>query len=268
MLSSSTHSGSSRLQGSLWSRRARDWFEIQEAQSKALYTILLKALNFCPDSALLDAGCGAGLFCEMAAQKGANVMGLDASSSLIDIARQRAPRASFFEGGMEALPFVGATFDAVTMLNSLHYAADPHLALTEARRVLRPGGRVAIAAWARPQDCAVSAFFEALDELLPVESPNTPAAFAYSNEGALNRLVSRAGFSKLIEARALAIWSYRDEASALRGLLSCSAAIQAADCAGEERVLEAARTFITPYRLPQGGYRMENAFHYLIAQRG
>ena len=267
MLSSNTNRGSSRIQGSLWSLHARDWFEIQEAQSKPLYTIMLKALSLSSDTALLDTGCGSGMFCEMASQKGANVMGLDASSALIDIARQRAPRASFFEGEMEALPFVEATFDAVTLLNSLHHASDPHLALLEARRVLRPGGRVAIAAWGRPESCQISGFFRALDELLPVESPNTPAAFAYSNDGALGKLVSRAGFAKKIEAQAIAIWNYRNETEALRGLLSYSAAAQAVECAGGNRVMDAARAFIAPFRLPRGGYRMENAFHYIIAQR-
>ena len=42
---------------------------------------------------------------------------------------------------------------------------------------------------------------------------------------------------------------------------------RAADCAGEERVREVAREFIHPFRLPRGGYRFENAFRYLIAQR-
>lgn len=268
MFSSAIANGSSRLQGALWGRHARDWAEVQEAQSKSLYTIVLKALNLHPEQALLDAGCGAGLFCQMAAiRKGASVMGLDASSALIELARKRAPRGTFFEGEMEALPFVDGTFDVVTMLNSLHHTVSHLNALKEARRVLRPGGRMVIAAWARPEQCNIAHLYRALDELLPVGSSNTPAAFAFSDEGALRKLVSKAGFAKLIEAQATAIWNYPNEETALRGLLSASNAVQAADCAGLERVREVARKTIAPYRLPTGGYRMENAFHYIIAQR-
>jgi len=267
MLPSATTRGSSSVQGPLWDRHALDWSTIQEPQSRALYDILLKALSLTPETMLLDAGCGSGLFCEHAVQKGAGVMGLDASEGLLDLARQRTPRAAFFQGEMEELPFVDLTFDVVTLINSLHNVTDPLRALKEARRALRPGGRVAVAAWARPEHCQIAKFFSALDELLPVESPNTPAAFAYSTDGALSRLVAKAGFTKLIETSALTSWTYPDEDTALRGLLSYAAAVQALDCAGEERVREATRKFLRPFRLPRGGFRFDNTFRYLIAQR-
>lgn len=267
MLHSAINRGSSLVQGPLWGRHAQDWFSIQEPQSKALYDILIKALQLTPDTILLDSGCGSGLFCELAAQTGAGIMGLDASENLLDLARKRTPHAVFFQGEMEELPFVDLTFDVVTMINSLQHVGDSRRTLKEARRVLRPGGRVAIAGWARPEQCQIAKFFRALDELLPVESSNTPAAFAFSKEGELNRFVSQAGFAKLLETQALSIWHYPDEATALRGLLSTGAAIKAIDCAGEERVREATRQFLLPFRLPRGGYRFENNFRYLIAQR-
>ena len=268
MLSSSaTTRGSSPVQGPLWGRRAHDWSEIQEPQSRALYEVMLKALALTRDTTLLDVGCGTGMFCELAALKGSSVIGLDASTALLDLARQRALRSTFFEGEMETLPFVALTFDVVTVLNSLQHATDPFKVLSEARRVLRPGGRVAIAAWARPEQCQIAGYFRALDELLPIDSPNTPAAFSFSNEGAITKLVSRAGFVKLLEAQALTIWDYANEDAALRGLLSFGTAARAIECAGEERVRETAKEFIKPHRLPRGGYRLENAFRYLIAQR-
>lgn len=267
MLPSASIRGSAAVQGPLWDRHARDWFSVQETQSRALYDILLKAIALTPDTTLLDAGCGSGQFCELVSQTGAGVMGLDASEGLLDLARQRAPRAAFFTGEIEELPFVDLTFDVVTLINSLQHVTDPQRALKETRRVLRPGGRVAIAAWDRPEHCQISNFFRALDELLPVDSPNTPAAFAFSNEGALNKPLAQAGFAKLLEARALASWQYPDEATALRGLLSFGAAVQAINFAGEARVREATVQFLQPFRLPRGGYRFDNTFRYLIAQR-
>jgi len=267
MLSSATTHGSSSVQGPLWGRRARDWSEVQEPQSRALYEIVLKALVLTRDTSLLDIGCGSGLFCETTANLGASVMGLDASSAMLDLARRRTPRASFFEGEMEELPFVEKTFDVVTALNSLQHVGSPLQALVEARRVLKPGGKLVIAAWARPEKCEVSKYFLALDELLPVAASHTPAAFSFSADGMMARLAARAGFAKLIETEALSVWDYADEETALRGLFSFGAAIRAIDCAGEARVREVTLKFLTPYRLARGGYRLENAFRYLIAQR-
>jgi len=267
MLSSAVTHGSSSVQGPLWGRRALDWSEVQEPQSGALYEIVLKALALTRDTALLDVGCGSGLFCEIAASQGASAMGLDASSAMLDLARRRTPRASFFEGEMEELPFVEKTFDVVTALNSLQHVTSPLGALMEARRVLKPGGKLVIAAWARPEKCQVSNYFRALDELLPVAASHTPAAFSFSTDGMMAKLVARAGFAKLIETEALSIWDYADEDSALRGLFSIGAAIRAIDCAGEQRVREATLNFLAAYRLPRGGFRLENAFRYLIAKR-
>jgi ubiquinone/menaquinone biosynthesis C-methylase UbiE len=267
LFSSATTCGSSQVQGPLWGRRANDWLKIQESQSLALYNIVLKALALTRDCTLLDVGCGAGMFCELAALRGTSAMGLDASNGLLNLARHRALRSTFFEGEMEALPFVDQTFDVVTLLNSLQHATTPLKVLIETRRVLRPGGRVAIAAWARPEQCQIADYFRALDELLPIDSPNTPAAFSFSTEGAISKLVARAGFSKMLEAQALTIWDYPDEDTALRGLLSFGTAVRAIDYAGEERVRDAAKKFLKSYRMPRGGYRLENAFRYLIAQR-
>jgi SAM-dependent methyltransferase len=267
MISSALTSGSSPVQGPLWGRRARDWSEVQEPQSRVLYEIVLKALALTRETSLLDAGCGSGLFCELATNFGASVMGLDASSALLDLARRRAPHATFFEGEIEELPFVEKTFDVLTALNTLQHVASPLRALVDARRVLKRGGRLAIAAWARPEQCAIAEYFRALDLLLPVDLPNTPAVFSFSADDMMARLAARAGFAKLIEAEALTIWDYPDEPAALRGLLSVGAAIQAVDCAGEERVRETVQKFLAPHRLPTGGYRLENAFRYFIAER-
>lgn len=259
--------GTARVQGALWGRHAHDWFSVQEPQATPLYKILIKALKLTADTTLLDVGCGSGLFCQLAAQRGTGVMGLDASEALLDLARSRAPHAAFFQGEAEALPFVDHTFDVVTMINLLPHVADPLQALKQARRALRTGGRVAVTAWASPEHCQISKFLRALDELMPVDAPNTPAAFAFSHDGALNKLITKAGLAKLVEVSAMTVWSYPDEETALKGLLSTSAAAMASDCAGVDRVNEVACEFLRPFRLARGGYRFENNFRYLIARR-
>ena len=55
---------------------------------------------------MLDVGCGAGLFCGLAAERGAVVTGLDAARGLLAHARERVPEATLTQGDLEALPFV------------------------------------------------------------------------------------------------------------------------------------------------------------------
>jgi ubiquinone/menaquinone biosynthesis C-methylase UbiE len=98
---------------------------------------------------LLDTGGGAGMFLRLAADRGAEVHGLDASQGLLAHARGRVPGAPLVEGELEQLPYADASFDVVTGFNSFQYAARPAVALAKARRVARPGGHVLLLNCAR-----------------------------------------------------------------------------------------------------------------------
>ena len=65
-------------------------------------------------------------------------------------------------------------FDAVTGFNSFQYAASPEAALREARRVLRPGGRLLAAVWAPPELCELAGHLAAVGRLLPPPPPGAP----------------------------------------------------------------------------------------------
>jgi ubiquinone/menaquinone biosynthesis C-methylase UbiE len=92
-----------------------------------------------PDTRYLDVGCGGGGAVQLAAARGAQVSGIDAADTLLAIARERTPKGDFHIGDLEALPFDDATFDVVTGFNSFQYAANPAVALGEARQE-RPDG--------------------------------------------------------------------------------------------------------------------------------
>ena len=88
------------------------------------------------------------------------------------IVRQRIPAADVREGDLEALPFADSTFDAVTAVNSLFYAADMDSAMRELVRLLRPGGRVVVTAWGPPERCQfLTAVMPALGPLMPPPPP-------------------------------------------------------------------------------------------------
>src|SRR5665213_4620794 len=136
--------------GTLWGARADDWSTIQEGQCSAVYEEVFARLGPGPETVYFDAGCGAGMAVQLAANLGARVSGLDASEELLAIARKRVPQGDFRHGELEQLPFSDASFDLVTGFNSCQYAANPSAALAEARRVAKPRATIVVMTWGEP----------------------------------------------------------------------------------------------------------------------
>jgi demethylmenaquinone methyltransferase/2-methoxy-6-polyprenyl-1,4-benzoquinol methylase len=109
-----------------------------------------------PSERVLDLACGTGDLTRLAAASGAHVVGLDLVPRMIALARGRGgARAAFLAGDMLALPFPDAAFDLVTTGYGLRNVPDLDRALTEVRRVLRPGGRFVSLDFTRPASPAV-----------------------------------------------------------------------------------------------------------------
>ena len=77
----------------------------------------------------------------------------DASQALVEVARRRLPAADVCEADLEALPFADLSFEAVTAVNSVFYAADMDAAMREVVRVARHGGRAVVTAWGPLRRC-------------------------------------------------------------------------------------------------------------------
>lgn len=102
---------------------------------------------------ILDIGTGTGRILELLGARGVRGVGIDQSPSMLRIARANLARAGLAnvhvrQGDMYRLPWEGPAFDAVTVHQVLHFAEDPALAIAEAARVLKPGGRIVIADFA------------------------------------------------------------------------------------------------------------------------
>lgn len=101
---------------------------------------------------VLDIGTGTGVLALTAARRGAAVTGLDLTPELIEQARENAaiarmPDIVWTLGDAEDLPYPDASFDVVVSQFGHMFAPRPDVAIAQMRRVLKPGGRIALATW-------------------------------------------------------------------------------------------------------------------------
>src|SRR3954468_2892349 len=131
-----------------------------------------------PGMDVLDVACGTGNATLPAARAGARVTGLDFAPALLEIARERAADAmveiGFVEGDAQELPFEDASFDRVISTFGHMFAPDHERTASEMKRVLRPGGAIAVACWA--PDGSIGRMFRTISELVPPPPGAQPAA--------------------------------------------------------------------------------------------
>ncbi len=249
--------------GSLWGARAEAWAE-EEAAEAPKYEAAIARVGIAPGHAVLDIGCGSGVFLRMAADRGARTSGLDASEGLLEVARRRLPEADLRIGDMQRLPWGDDAFDLVTGFNSFFFADDMVAALREASRVAKPGATVLIQVWGRAERCDLTPVLQAIRALRP--APIAPSAPPLSQPGVLEGLATEAGLTPLAAFDARFALEFADEAALLRRLLSPGPVVEAIEARGEEAVAAAVLEAAAPYRTAGGAYRLENEWHSLIAR--
>ena len=134
---------------------------------------LVGSLGITEGQRVLDLGCGDGTTAVPAAQRGADVTGIDIASNLVEAGNRRAAalgltNCRFRQGDARDLADVGDdTFDLVVSIFGAMFAPDPHAVAREMVRVVRPGGRVVMGNWI-PEDPTLVA------QLLKVSSAYSP----------------------------------------------------------------------------------------------
>jgi SAM-dependent methyltransferase len=264
MTTTVTH-GTAEAQGRLWSIDAAHWAELHEHHVDPAYTAVLDALGVGTGTRLLDVGCGAGGALRLAADRGADVTGLDAAPAFVDIARGRLPGAQVVQGELQALPFPDASFDAVTGFNSFQYAADPREALREARRVTRPGGRIAALVWSPREMCPLAPHLESLGRLMPPPPPGAAGPFALCGRDALGELFAAAGLEVAEIDDVPCTFAYPDSDTALAALSSAGPVQRVIEHAGRQAVEDDIRAFLAGHVRPDGSYAIVNPFRYALS---
>jgi demethylmenaquinone methyltransferase / 2-methoxy-6-polyprenyl-1,4-benzoquinol methylase len=133
-----------------------------------------------PGDRVLDACCGTGDLALAALEEGGRVTGLDFSRPMLERARRKSSAIEWVEGDLLALPFGDSSFDAATVGFGMRNVEDRDLALRELRRVLRPGGRLAVLDVVRPKGL-LSLFYRVwFDHLIPLAGRILPGGAAYT----------------------------------------------------------------------------------------
>ena len=133
-----------------------------------------------PGDAVLDACCGTGDLAIAAQRAGGRVTGLDFSERMLERARRKAPALEWVSGDLMALPFEDATFDVATVGFGVRNVESLDVSLAELRRILRPGGRVAILEITQPGGFLRPFYRVWFDRVVPLLGKLLPGGSAYT----------------------------------------------------------------------------------------
>ena len=165
-------------------RQAREVYGADDVHSFA-WEPVLGALELGPSDALLDVGCGGGVFVRRALETGCRAVGLDHSEEMVRLAEETTGGAArIVRGDAANLPFGDAEFTAVSSIVAFFFFPDPVAALREFRRVLdRDKGRIAV--------------YTTAPEMKGTPAAPYPLASRghFYDDGELESLASDAGFS-------------------------------------------------------------------------
>ena len=213
---------------------AHRWREHERATFGAVTETMLLLARAGPGMSVLDVACGTGepaLSLAAAVGTQGRVTASDLSAGLTAIAAENAQRdgnsnVSFRQADVHDLPFPDHQFDLVTCRFGVMFFRDPARGLRECRRVLRPGGRLVLAAWG---PTAQNGFFTTVTQFLmkytslSAEDSGALEPYRFAEEGRLSAAIREAGFEGVEEmTRMVAVrfpgspeefWSYRMDMS-------------------------------------------------------
>ena len=137
---------------------AENWEKLRSlhVREEDVEAAMLKIAGSAPIGTYLDLGTGTGRVLRLFSGQATNAIGVDSSREMLAVARanldsSRNRATQVRHGDIYALPFANASADFITVHQVLHYLDEPGRALTEAARVLKPGGRLMVVDFA-PHD--------------------------------------------------------------------------------------------------------------------
>lgn len=174
-----THTARVREQ---FGRQARAYAENDVVRDERILGFLVKAADVRADDRVLDLACGPGYLTLALAERAARVVGVDVTDRFLAMARAEARRrglrnVALVPGDVERLPFPGGAFDLAVCKFAFHHFEHPRRVLEEMKRVLAPGGRIALMDMIAPEDARKAARQDEIEKLCdPTHVRALPAA--------------------------------------------------------------------------------------------
>ncbi|MDP9026645.1 MAG: methyltransferase domain-containing protein, partial [Actinomycetota bacterium] len=266
MSETSTLSSAALLQQRLWGADPEAWRLHSEPHTAPLFEAALAAASIVPGTRLLDIACGTGMLLALAAERGARVTGLDVSPGMLQLAAEQAPSAELVLADLQSLPFADETFDVVTGINAFVFAEDSRRAITEAARVLAPGGRLVVGMFAEPERSQSTAIHDAMTELSPPERAAEHEPYALSAPGNLEVALEAAGLQLVGAAEVELDWYYEEVEHAVLGLSTSGGGTRAVEDVGIDAVRSTIRTALVPFTdATTGTVTLHNTFRWVGA---
>lgn len=229
-----------------------------------------------PGEMVLDIGCGSGNAALLAAQHGAEILGLDPAPRLIEVAREQAAErgldALFEVGEAEQLPVPDASAHLVLSVFGVIFASDAAQAVAEMARVLRPDGRIVLTSWI--PDEVISKVAQLRAEALAPALGSEPGAarFAWHEPDALAGLFEPHGFSVSMKTHELAFTAGSAQEflqAELRDHPLWVAARAVLEPEGEmDEVRRRALAILQAGNEVAEGFRVSSRYAVILAQRG
>ena len=235
-----------------WNRAAAAYETSFATASRQFVPALLDAAGIGAGQTVLDVACGPGIVAAAAVQRGAIARGLDFSEAMLAVARARHPSIAFDPGDAEALPYADARFDAVVSNFGVHHAPRPALALAQAHRVLRPGGRIAFTIWAAPaENIAWKLLFDAIGRHGDPAAAAVPApGGGFGTAAHCTDALTAAGFAMVGTRLERRVWRHTSARDMVETLRAGTARMAATIAAQPNRVLPAIVADIDAHAAP------------------
>jgi ubiquinone/menaquinone biosynthesis C-methylase UbiE len=207
-----------------WARAARGWGTHRDRMQSAWQPVsawLVDAIEPQPGHRVLELAAGAGDTGLLAAElvlPGGTVLSTDAVEEMVDLARARArelgiSNVEFRTMDAEWIDLPAAQLDGVLARFGYMLLADPEAALRETRRVLLPGGRVALSAWSDPADnpwnSVHTAELRAMGALEPSDL-DAPGMYAFRDPARIRALLEDTGFTDIVVEQIDLVFHYAD----------------------------------------------------------
>jgi len=259
-------SGDWREAGDAWGHSANDWAYLFEHYALGVIIAIFERIGVGEGARLLDIACGSGLALRHAGEMGATTAGIDAASTLVEIAKERSPESDLKLGSMFELPWGDESFDMVMSINGIWGGCEA--ALSEAHRVLRPGGRIGISFWGPGKPNDLRGCFKAFARLAPADHLGSMRTLNnIAAPGVAEQMLADSGFEVMERGARVSIIEWPDSELAWRALSSVGPAVPSLRKSGSKVVKAAVLEAIEHCRDERGAYRFENDHHFVIAQK-